>query len=117
MKRIPIANQGEIRIDRLSELPDYEVVPFAGERLPAGTVISHSEQGNHHILAGDVDVMERVKTPEGMTVLRAIVEEPTRLFQDAQVPHEPVQLDPGIYEMRIKREYSSVLGRARRVSD
>lgn len=116
IKRTAIANQGEIRIDRLSAAPDAEMKPFE-EKNGKGFIISHSEQGHHHILEGDVEVMERVKSPAGARILQAIVKEPTRLFQDASVPHEPVMLDPGIYEFRIKREYDPFLEQARRVAD
>lgn len=114
--REAIGNQGEIRIDRLSAIPDLAVKPFA-ERNGKVWIISHSEQGNHHILGGDCEVMERVDVPTGARILYAIVKEPTRLFQDAAVPHKAIDLDPGIYEMRIKREYDPFAEQARRVSD
>ena len=114
--REAIANQGEIRIDRISEMPNDLTKPFL-EKNSKGWIISHSENGNHHILVGDCDVIERVSTPSGARILYAIVKEPTRLFQDAVVPHQPVDLDPGIYEFRIKREYDPFAAIARRVSD
>lgn len=114
--REAIANQGEIRIDRISEMPQIDMKPF-GERNDKGAIISHSEQGHHHILSGDCEVLERVDTPQGARILYAIVKEPTRLFQDAAVPHAPVDLDPGIYEFRIKREHDPFLDQARRVAD
>lgn len=114
--RTPIANQGEIRIDRLEALPAYDVKPFT-ERTAKGHIISHSEQGHHHILGGDCEVMERTDAPAGMRILRAIVEKPTTLFQDATTPHEPVNLEPGIYEFRIKREFDPFAEQARRVAD
>ena len=114
--REAIGNQGEIRIDRVDVMPDVEVKPFQ-ERNIKGFIISHSEQGHHHILGGDVEVMECVKAPEGARILQAIVKEPTTLFQDATVPHDPICLDPGLYEFRIKREYSAFSEQARRVAD
>lgn len=114
--REAIANQGEIRIDRIAELPDADTKEFS-ERNAAGWIISHSEQGHHHILGGDCEVLERVNAPSGARILYAIVKEPTRLFQDATVPHAPVELDPGIYEFRIKREYDPFSEQARRVAD
>jgi hypothetical protein len=114
--REAIANQGEIRIDRIAALPEIEVKPFT-DRTRKGWIISHSEQGHHHILAGDCEVMERVDVPTGARILYAIVKEPTRLFQDAAVPHQPVSLDPGIYEFRLKREYDPFAEQVRRVMD
>ena len=114
--RQAIANQGEIRIDRIAAMPETATKPFT-EKNGKGWIISHSEQGHHHILGGDCEVMERVDVPTGARILYAIVKEPTRLFQDAAVPHAPVDLDPGIYEFRIKREFDPFTEQARRVAD
>lgn len=115
--REAIANQGEIRIDRIVDLPDLEMKPF-DEKNVKGFIISHSESGHHHILGGDVEVMERTSNvPAGARILYAIVKEPAKLFQDAAAPHQPVELDPGIYEMRIKREYDPFSEQARQVAD
>jgi len=116
MKREAIANQGEIRIDRIERLPDLDMKPFT-EKTDKGFIISHSEQGHHHVLGGDVEVMERVQSPAGARILYAIVKEPTTLFQDAAVPHDPVHLEPGIYDMRIKREFDPFSEQSRRVAD
>ncbi len=114
--REAIANQGEIRIDRIAALPGHKTKPF-NERGAKGWIISHSEQGNHHVLGGDCEILERAEAPAGARILYAIVNEPTRLFQDAVVPHQPVDLDPGIYEFRIKREFDPFAEQARRVAD
>lgn len=114
--REAIANQGEIRIDRVDAFAETETKPFE-DMNEKGFIISHSEQGHHHILGGDVEVMERVKVPAGATILHAIVKEPTKLFQDAATPHQPIDLDPGLYEFRIKREYDPFAEQARRVAD
>ncbi len=114
--RHAIANQGEIRIDRISALPDCATKPFS-EKNGKGWIISHSETGHHHILGGDCEVVERIEVPTGARILYAIVAEPTRLFQDAAAPHAPVDLDPGIYEFRIKREFDPFSEQARRVAD
>ena len=114
--REAIANQGEIRIDRIGEMPQVELKPFT-EKNEKGFIISHSESGHHHILGGDVEVMERTTAPAGARILHAIVKEPTKLFQDAAVPHEPISLEPGIYELRIKREFDPFAEQARQVAD
>lgn len=116
MTRTPIANQGEIRIDMVSAFPEGEMKDFT-EKHGECFVISHSESGHHHLLGGDVEVMERVEAPAGARILYAIVKEPTRLWQDAATPHEPVHLDAGLYEFRIKREYDPFADQARRVAD
>ncbi len=115
--RTAIANQGEIRIDQIDALSnEKDLKPFA-EQNENGFIISHSESGHHHLLSGDVDVMERTNAPDGARILQAIVKSPTRLWQDAATPHDTVELDPGIYEFRIKREYNPFLEQARRVMD
>lgn len=113
--RKPIGNQGEIRIDQIDTMPEA-TKPFC-EKIGAAFVISHSEQGHHHLLSGDVDVLERTDAPAGMRILAAIVNAPTRLYQDAAVPHQPIDLDPGIYEFRLKREYDPFADHVRRVAD
>jgi len=117
MTRTPIANQGEIRIDRIDALPECATKGFDGAKLPSGIVVSHSESGNHHVLGGDAEVLERVDVPRGMRILHAIVRQPARLFQDAAVPHEAIDLDPGIYELRLKREFNPFADEARQVAD
>lgn len=116
MKREAIANQGEIRIDRIEAMPASETKAF-DEKNEKGWIISHSEQGHHHILGGDCEVLERNGAPAGARILYAIVKEPAKLFQDAAVPHQPVDLDPGIYEFRIKREFDPFAEQVRRVAD
>lgn len=113
----PIGNQGEIRINQIDALPDFEMKPHT-EKIGNAFVISHSEHGNHHVIDGDVQVMERTQdVPVGMRILYAIVKEPTDLRQDAATPHKAIPLHPGIYEMRIKREYDPFAEQARMVAD
>lgn len=117
MKRTPYANQGELRMDKISELPEVATKPF-DEKNAKGFILSHSEKGNHHLLTGDVEVLERTEgVPEGGRILYAIVREPSKLWQDASEPHGDINFDPGIYEFRSKREYSSLLQQARAVAD
>lgn len=110
--------QGEIYARSIAALPEG-LAPFE-ERDSAGRwIVAHSETGHHHLLdAPGVEVMERTKdVPEGMRILYAIVSAPTRLWQDAQVPHEAHEIPPGIYELRIAREYDPIMDQARRVAD
>lgn len=113
----PVGNQGEIRVNRIDALPEVEMRPHA-EKIGAAFVISHSEQGNHHVIDGDVEVMERTQdVPAGMRILYAIVKAPTALRQDAATPHKAIPLPPGIYEMRLKREFDPFAEQVRRVAD
>ncbi len=114
MKQV-IAAQGEVMIIRVDTFDDGKTKPF-NERNEKGWIISHSESGHHHLLA-DGEVMECVKTPPGVRILQAIVAEPTRMFQDAASPHDPIDLEPGLYEFRIAREYDPFAEQARQVAD
>jgi hypothetical protein len=111
------AAQGEVNLRRVAELPTG-LVPVQPEH--GRFIVGHSESGHHHSLP-DVEgviVMERVKdVPEGMKIFYAVLENPTALSQDAASPHETVALDPGIFEIKISREYDPFAEQARRVAD
>jgi len=80
-------------------------------------IISHSESGNHHVIAG-AEVLERTdNVPAGMAILYAIVDNPTALKQDASHPHKQIDLDPGLYEIRVSREFNPFEEQIRRVAD
>jgi hypothetical protein len=115
MKRV-IGQQGEIRIVKIDALPEG-METKRPEKLSKGYVISHSENGNHHLLTGG-DVMERTdKVPAGMQVFFAILDEPQKLIQDAATPHTGYNLDPGIYRFDVSREFNPFTEQARRVAD
>lgn len=115
MKQV-IGQQGEVRIVKIDALPDG-IETKAVERIAKGYVISHSESGHHHVLTGG-DVMERTdKVPAGMQVFYAILNNPESFIQDAANPHGGYDLDPGIYEFRVSREYDPFAEQARRVAD
>ena len=116
MSKQVIGQQGEVRIVKIDALPvKLETKPV--EKINVGFIISHSENGHHHILTGG-DVMERVNdVPVGMQILYAILDAPQALIQDAATPHEGFNLDPGIYEFRLSREFNPFLDEARRVAD
>jgi len=115
MKEV-IGQQGECRIIKIDELPqNAETKP--AEASSGGYIISHSENGHHHILTGG-DVMERTNdVPEGMQVFYAILDKPESFIQDAGNAHGKFDLDSGIFEFRISREYDPFSEQARRVAD
>jgi len=115
MKQV-IGQQGEVRIVRIDALPKgMQTKPV--EKTTKGYVISHSESGHHHLLTGG-DVMERAdNVPPGMQVFYAILSEPQRFVQDAANPHGGFDLDPGIFEFRVSREFDPFTEQARRVAD
>lgn len=130
MKRTIIGAQGEITMFAVDQLPEGKlkdvttevVLPFKESK---GFVISHSESGNHHMLleraaAGDpaIKVFEATENvPEGMKILYAILENPSALIQDADEPHGSYDLEPGVYEFRIAREFDVSSQIARTVFD
>lgn len=115
MKQV-IGQQGEIRIVKIDAVPKgMETRP--APKVAKGFVISHSENGNHHLLTGG-DVMERTdKVPAGMQMFYAILDGPEQLIQDAATPHTGYNLDPGIYRFDVSREFNPFTEQARRVAD
>ncbi len=115
MKTI-IGAQGEVRIARIDAIPaGAQLKPV--EKSAKGYIISHSEQGHHHLLTGG-EVMERTdNVPAGMQIFYAILATPERFIQDAPTPHEGYDLPPGVIEFRLSREFDPFLDQARRVVD
>lgn len=110
-----IGDQGEVSIFKIGALPEMQSRPVAA--TAKGSIVSHSESGSHHLIE-DGELMERTSdVPEGMRILYAIVESPTRLFQDASHAHGEHTLEPGVYEFRIAREYDPFAEQARMVAD
>lgn len=118
-----IAAQGEITIRYLGPVPKRNDVPegYTSAKLENGRhVIGHSETGHHHMLdhieGVSVSVMD--KPPEGMRILRAILEQPTSLEHlRPHDTHAPIMLEPGEYEFRIAREYDPYAELARQSAD
>lgn len=113
--------QGEVRIEKIDQLPNG-LSDFSGEMLGnKAYIISHSETGNHHVIdASGVTVLERPLPAEfgaGMKLLYAIVEKPTQMYVNAERHHEPQSLEPGIYEMAVSTEIDPFTKQARMVAD
>lgn len=114
---LKIAAQGEITIRKIVSVPKG-CSPLA---LESGQfVIGHSETGHHHVLdrvkGCKVSVLDN--PPEGMRILYAILENPTLLkHQRPFDTHAPIELDPGVYEFRIAREYDPYGELARQQAD
>lgn len=111
-----IGQQGEVRIVKIDALPENTETKSV-DRIANGYVIAHSESGHHHLLTGG-DVMERTNNvPEGMQIFYGILSTPERFIQDAANAHGGYDLDPGIYEFRLSREFNPFEEQARRVAD
>lgn len=115
-----IAAQGEITIIRIGGVPKSKKLPGTAMQAEGGRfIVGHSETGHHHVIAAkgaSVTVLDRA--PEGMRILRAILENPTSLdhLRDHD-KHDSIKLEPGLYEFRIGREYDPYQETARRQAD
>lgn len=103
-----VVAQGDVMIRRLPDDADTDGVKVEPEN--GNVIITHSETGHHHVMSADtVTLLERPeeKVPEGMEILRMIVESPTPLIhlRDHDT-HQPITIDKGTYEVRRQREYS-----------
>ena len=118
-----LAAQGELRIYKVDSLPEN-----LGDRRPkrnadGAFILAHSEKGHHHVLGGDVDVLEHVETQEingqslAMRTLYAIVKAPTALHQTATNGHCDVMLDEGLYVIRADVEFDPFAAQIREVQD
>ena len=118
MKREVIGAQGEIMIFRIVEgsMPEGLVKHTEIDKL-GRPIISHSESGNHHVLACAVDVLEKPDAPEGMRILYALLDAPTDLIQDASDAHGSHTLGAGLIEFRVAREFDPFAEQVRRVAD
>lgn len=112
-----IIRQGEVRMEPIKAIPNCETRII--EPRNGVIVVGESESHHHHILDADgVTVMERISDiPTGMRMLYAIVEKPTKLRQTAGNPHGEHHIEPGTYEIPIKREFNPFTEQARRVAD
>lgn len=109
-----VIQQGEVRIKRIADLSNTKELKKVN-KPKGGYILSHSESGHHHILR-DGELLER-KGREGLEMFYAILDNPSKITQDAANPHEDQNLPAGIYDIRISREYNPFLKEARRVSD
>lgn len=120
MERSEVGQQGEVKIYRISAMPEMPEANGEVERDKAGRpILSHSEKGHHHVLDGAVDVLERTNdVPPGMRIIYAIVKEPgAALIQTAAEAHGKIELSPGIYEFRRGREFNPFTDEARKIAD
>lgn len=109
------AAQGEITLRRVAKMPKG----LARIQATDGRVIvGHSETGHHHTVPAGVEVYEATTAPDGMRVLYAIVAEPASLDHHRPFDtHESIALQPGMYEIRVGREYDPYAEIARRQAD
>lgn len=117
-----VAAQGEVTIRRLGPVPANRTnqsgfTPMVPEK--GKFIIGHSETGHNHVIdAAHAGVSVMDKPPEGMRILRMILERPTTLDHlRGHDTHEAIVLDPGEYDVRIAREYDHYAELARQSAD
>jgi hypothetical protein len=116
------AAQGEINIRRIGDVPaDGKFSQGFTQMKPENGkfIVGHSETGHHHVVsARDADVAVLDRAPEGMRILQMIVTNPSSV--DHLRPHdthESIAVQPGMYEIRIGREFDPYQEIARRQAD
>lgn len=117
-----IAAQGEITIRRIGPVPTNRKTPdgYTAMKPEGGKfIVGHSETGHHHVIdacGAYVFVMDR--PPEGMRILRAILENPNSLDHlRNHDTHESIGHEPGEYEFLIAREFDHYAELARQSAD
>jgi hypothetical protein len=110
-----VAAQGELTLRKINK------VPTGLNRVAADNgriVVGHSETGHHHTVAETVEVYEASTAPTGMRILYAIVKDPSTLDHHRPFDtHESLGMQPGMYEIRIGREYDPYAEIARQQAD
>ena len=105
-----VAAQGELTIIRLGPLPKkpdlkgYKPMPADNDRF----IVGHSETGHHHVIEkARNEVYVADTAPEGMRILKALINDTTSLDHLREHDtHEALLLEPGEYEIRIAREFN-----------
>jgi hypothetical protein len=115
-----IAAQGEITLIRIGDVTGTAPEGYTPLATEGGNlVIGHSETGHHHVMEPTTaKAFVADKAPEGLRILRLIVEQPTVLEHlRGHDTHEPLMVPPGEYDVRIAREHDPYANIARRVAD
>lgn len=118
-----LAAQGELRVYAIQALPDGIGTTRPRRNANGAFILAHSEKGHHHVLGGNVDVIEHTEVQTigqqslAMRTLYAIVHEPTSLRQTAANAHVDIALDPGIYAIRADVEFDPFADQIREVQD
>jgi len=118
-----IGAQGELRVYKIDSLPENIGTKAPKKNEMGEFILAHSEKGHHHVIGGNVDVIEHTEnvtvgnTSMAMRTLYAIVREPTSLHQTAATPHDDIILNEGIYAIKTDMEYNPFADEIREVQD
>lgn len=117
-----IGAQGELTIRRIGELSQDRTLPNGYSAMkPEGNhyIIGHSETGHHHVIdaaGATVGVMDA--PPAGMRILYMILDNPLAVEHlRGHDTHETITAEPGVYEVRIAREFDHYAELARQSAD
>ena len=118
-----IGAQGELRVYKIAALPDNIGSARPNKDRNGAFILAHSEKGHHHVIGGNVDVIEHTEMQTigaqtlAMRTLYAIVKAPTALHQTATEGHADLMLAEGIYAIRADVEFDPFADEIREVQD
>lgn len=97
------AAQGDLYIERITDLPVTGLVTVAPER--GHLIVGHSETGHHHVIDAERATMYRL--PEEIYECFLVVSD-TAVLEHLRSydTHEAIELTPGNYRVRRQREYT-----------
>lgn len=111
-----VGAQGELTLRKIKTRPVSGLKRI--DATNGRVIVGHSETGHHHTVADTVEVYEATTSPAGMRVLYAIVKDPASLDHHRPFEtHESLALQPGMYEIRIGREYDPYAEISRQQAD
>lgn len=113
---VKVAAQGEVSIRKIDALPDGLVLM---EKERGKWIIGKSETHHDHVLLAEAPrVFESTKAPEGMRIIYAVLDTAGELVHErGHDTHETIAFEPGIYEIRLGREFDPYAELARSVAD
>lgn len=92
------AAQGDLMIRKVNKIPENLKQINKQEEY----VVAHSETGHHHVLLGNVALMEKDEFIKFVEVKEEARLEHRRSFDT----HETIIIAPGLYELRRQREHT-----------
>ncbi|MEZ0260824.1 MAG: hypothetical protein ACAH80_07430 [Alphaproteobacteria bacterium] len=107
------AAQGDMLFRKVDALP-IDAIPVAAEE--GNFIVGHSETGHHHVVKERPGVRFYQHANDNF-IAWLVVDNTESLIEHLRDydTHEPIMLQPGIYEIRRQREY--ILGLARPARD
>jgi len=94
------AAQGELTITTLDHHP--KIVGSRVASVNGVLIVGHSETGHHHVIDADCATMTRI---DPFTALVNVTKATTLRHLRETDTHQPLALQPGMYEFRTGREF------------